>query len=83
MAVLGYDDIVLKNKIAQRIEQLRINTGLSPIQFANQHNIDRQIIHRWESQKNKRGVTIYTVAKFCQMIDISLNEFFNDRIFNE
>lgn len=77
MAELDKDDIVLKNKIAERIQLLRIKTGLSQSEFAQKHDIDRQIINRWESNNNKRGVTIYTIQKFCKMLNISLKDFFD------
>ena len=76
MAELEKEDIILKNKIADRIQSLRIKTGLSQSEFAQKHDIDRQIINRWESN-NKRGITIYTINKFCKMIGISLKEFFD------
>lgn len=76
MAELEKEDIILKNKIADRIQSLRIKTGLSQSEFAQKHDIDRQIINRWESN-NKRGITIYTINKFCKMIGISLKDFFD------
>lgn len=82
MAELTEEDIKLKNKIAERIEFLRIKTGLSQTDFAKKYDIDRQIINRWESVTNKRGVTIYTVQKFCNMLDITLKEFFDSETFN-
>ncbi len=77
MAELDKEDIVLKNKIAERIQLLRIKTGLSQSEFAQKHDIDRQIINRWESNNNKRGVTIYTIKKFCNMLNITLKDFFD------
>tara|TARA_R110001583_G_scaffold192614_1_gene359330 strand:- start:42314 stop:42559 length:246 start_codon:yes stop_codon:yes gene_type:complete len=77
MAGLDKDDIILKNKIAERIKSLRIKTGLSQSDFAKLHDIDRQIINRWESNLNKRGITIYTIKRFCNMLNISLKEFFD------
>lgn len=50
MAELSKEDIILANKIARRIKQLRIqSTGAKQIDFANKYNIDRQIVSRWES----------------------------------
>jgi transcriptional regulator with XRE-family HTH domain len=76
MAELEKEDIILKNKIADRIQSLRIKTGLSQSEFAQKYDIDRQIVNRWESN-NKRGITIYTINKFCNMIGISLKDFFD------
>ncbi len=77
MSKLEKEDIALKNKIADRIKFLRIKTGLSPSDFAKKHDIDRQILSRWENKSNKRGITIYTINKFCKMIGIPLKEFFD------
>lgn len=82
MAELTEEDIKLKNKIAERIAFLRMKTGLSQTDFAKKYDIDRQIINRWESVTNKRGVTIYTVKFFCNMLGITLKEFFDSETFN-
>ena len=81
MAEMTKEDIELKIKIAERIEFLRVKTGLSQTDFAKKYDIDRQIINRWESTKNKRGVTIYTIKKFCNMVDITLKDFFDHENF--
>lgn len=77
MAGLNEEDILLKNKISDRIKFLRVNSGLSQSEFAKKYEIDRQILNRWESKSNKRGVTIYTIAKFCGLLGISLKDFFD------
>ena len=77
MAALNEDDIILKNKIADRIKFLRADTGLSQSEFAKKFEIDRQILNRWESKNNKRGLTIYTISKFCDFVGISLKDFFD------
>ncbi len=76
MGKLEKEDIILKKKIAERIKFLRSKTGLSQSEFAKKYDIDRQILNRWESENNPRGVTIYTIQKFCNMIGITLREFF-------
>jgi transcriptional regulator with XRE-family HTH domain len=81
MAEMTKEDIALKIKIAERIKFLRLKTGLSQTDFAEKYDIDRQIINRWESTKNKRGVTIYTIKKFCNMVDIPLKDFFDTEKF--
>jgi transcriptional regulator with XRE-family HTH domain len=77
MAELTKEDTILQKKISERIEFLRMKTGLSQSDFAKKYDIDRQIINRWESTKNKRGVTIYSIQKFCLMINITLKDFFD------
>ena len=77
MGALDERDILLKNKIADRIKFFRANTGLSQSEFSKKFEIDRQILNRWKSTNNKRGLTIYTIAKFCDLVGISLKDFFD------
>jgi transcriptional regulator with XRE-family HTH domain len=77
MGKLEIEDIILKKKIGERMKFLRLKTGLSQSEFAKKFDIDRQILNRWENEKNSRGVTIYTIHKFCNMIGITLAEFFD------
>src|SRR5690606_16400406 len=92
MASLSKQDIILANKIAARIKNLRIQvTGAKQMDFVTKFNVDKQSISRWESQiridkktseTKRRGVTIYTIKKFCDIIGITLTDFFDDPIFN-
>ncbi|WP_308993902.1 helix-turn-helix transcriptional regulator [Mariniflexile litorale] len=77
MVGLDKEDLILKDKIAERVKFLREQTGLSQTDFAKKYDIDRQIINRWESKTNNRGITIYTIQKFTNMLGISLKEFFD------
>ncbi|WP_240474756.1 helix-turn-helix transcriptional regulator [Flavobacterium sp. KMS] len=83
MAELTKEDIVLQKKIAERIKFLRLKTSPSQTDFAKKHDIDRQTINRWESTNDKRGVTIYSIQKFCKMLDITLKDFFDDERFKD
>lgn len=77
MAELTREDTILQRKIAERIQFLRLKTGLSQTDFAKKHHIDRQVVNRWESTNNKRGVTVYSIQKFCKMLNITLKDFFD------
>jgi len=81
MSSLSKDDIELRNKITQRLIDLRKSTGLNQSDFAKLHDIDRQQVNRWESFESKRGVTIYTINRVCALLKITLQEFFNDPLF--
>lgn len=74
MAALSERDEILKIKISQRIKELRKATGLTQSQFSSKHLIDRQTLYRWE---NGRGVTIYTIQRFSEMLSLTLVDFFN------
>lgn len=81
MSKLNNEDIDLRNQITQRLINLRESTGLSQSDFAKLHDLDRQQVNRWESFESERGVTIYTIKKFCSLLKITLHEFFNDPLF--
>lgn len=81
MSKLTKDDIELRNRITERLIRLRKSTGLSQSEFAKLHEIDRQQVNRWESYESERGVTIYTIQRFCTLIKITLQEFFDDPLF--
>lgn len=80
MPNLGQDDMVFKKRIAERIAELRTKTGLRPSVFAKENQKDRQTQHRIEKG---RGVTIYTIRKFCKSINMPLSEFFNSPLFSD
>lgn len=81
MSKLTKDDIELRNRITERLIYLRKSTGLSQSEFAKLHEIDRQQVNRWESFESERGVTIYTIQRFCTLVKITLQEFFDDPLF--
>lgn len=81
MSKLNNEDIELRNKITQRLINLRESTGLSQSDFAKLHDLDRQQVNRWESFESERGVTIYTIKRFCTLLKITLQDFFNDPLF--
>lgn len=84
MSKLTEEDIKLRNQITQRFINLREATGLNQSNFAKSNEIDRQQVNRWESFNTDRGVSIYTIKKFCSLplVNITLHEFFNDPLFN-
>ena len=91
MSGLSKDDILLANKIADRIKTLRIqHTGERQVDFVEKYNIDKQDISRWENHLKRdektgkikgRGLTIYTLQNFCNLIGITLDYFFDDPSF--
>ncbi|WP_191967941.1 helix-turn-helix domain-containing protein [Rhizosphaericola mali] len=78
MARLDDIDTELKEKIALRIKALRMSTGKIQSAFAIDAEKDRQTINRWEGG---RGISIYSINKFCKDIGIELWEFFRYREF--
>lgn len=83
MAKLKPEDVLLNERISQRIKELRTAQNSNQSEFAQSHCIDRQTLHRWENGGEKRGVSIHTVQKFCGMIGISLKDFFDSPLFKK
>ncbi len=54
---------------------------LLQVHFARDNYIDRQLLNRWENQNDKRGISIHSIRRFCNMINISLKDFFDDERF--
>lgn len=81
MTRLSQEEVIFRDKIKQRITDLLKEKGLSQSKYAILSDDDRQAINRWTNLNNNRGVSIYTIRKFCMFLDISLSEFFNDEIF--
>lgn len=77
MSKLKPEDIALNAKIALRIKELRTKVNPSQSKFAEMHFIDRQLLSRWENINDDRGVSIHTVNRFCNMIGITLDAFFD------
>lgn len=82
MGKLKPKDIALNNKIALRIKELRMKADPNQKRFAEKNDLERQTLNRWESITDKRGVSIHTVKKFCEILGISLKDFFDSDDFN-
>tara|TARA_R110002012_G_scaffold68681_2_gene178321 strand:+ start:16528 stop:16782 length:255 start_codon:yes stop_codon:yes gene_type:complete len=83
MAKLKSEDIALNNLIANRIKELRMKVDTNQKRFAENNDLERQTLNRWESTSDNRGVSIHTVKKFCKILNISLKEFFDSDDFNK
>ena len=83
MGKLKPEDIALNKKIASRIKELRSAKEPNQKKFAENNDVERQTLNRWESINDKRGVSIHTVQKFCKMINIELKDFFDSKKFSD
>ncbi len=81
MAKKTKEVIAFDHKVATRIKELRIDNNKNQKQFAEDNDIERQTLNRWESTADGRGVSIYTVHRFCKMINITLKDFFDSNLF--
>lgn len=75
---LNKEEVKLREQIASRLTEIRESTGKNKNQFALDLGVDRQNISRIESG---RGVTIYTISKYCKQAGMTLSEFFDSPLF--
>ena len=81
MPKLKEEDIILKEKIKERINQLLKEHFESQIAASRNLDVDRQNFNAWINLKSDRGATIYSINKFCKAINITLSDFFDSPIF--
>ena len=82
MAKLKPEDALLNAQMSQRVRELRSALNESQSGFAAEKILDRQTLHRWENPK-QQGPSIHSVRKFCDLIGISLKDFFDSDLFND
>lgn len=70
----------IKQKIGQRIKELREKNNISQKDLAYTADIDRSYIASVES--GKRNISIVNIEKISLAMNISLQEFFNSKLFH-
>lgn len=83
MAKLSELDKKLRTKIILRVKELREEYENNQSKFAGELGVDKQLLNNWESLSNNRGISIYSISKICQGLNISLKDFFDSTIFEE
>ena len=83
MSRLSEKDLQLRDNIKKRMNELLEESKLAQSSFADKANIDRQHINRWVNPHSNRGVSIYNLNKFCNILDITLKDFFDSPLFGE
>lgn len=81
MPKLTEEDNQLKGRIKSRIKNILNEKDLNQADYALESDTDRQSVNRLVNDNNIRGISIYTINRFCKVIKISLDEFFNDPLF--
>jgi len=64
----------MNEKVAQRIKQLRLKTGISQEGLSYLAELDRKYIGIIE--KGNTNISIQVLSQICEALDISLSEFF-------
>lgn len=81
MKRLSEKDLRLRDNIKKRMTELLEDSKLAQSDFADKANIDRQHINRWVNPHSNRGVSIYNLNKFCIILNITLQQFFDSPLF--
>ena len=66
--------LCMNEKVAQRIKQLRLKTGISQEGLSHLAELDRKYIGIIE--KGNTNISIQVLSQICEALDISLLEFF-------
>lgn len=64
----------MNEKVAQRIKELRLKTGVSQEGLSHLAELDRKYIGIIE--KGNTNISIQVLSQICDALDISLSEFF-------
>lgn len=67
---------MIRNKVGQRIKELRIEQGLSQEKLALKSEVDRTYIASVEN--GKRNISILTLEKIVKSLDVSFSKFFEN-----
>ena len=66
----------MNEKVAQRIKELRLKTGLSQEGLSHLAELDRKYIGIIE--KGNTNVSIQVLSQICEALDVSLSQFFEE-----
>ena len=66
---------MIKEKVGQRIKELRTKQGLSQEDFAFKCDLDRTYITSLE--RGKRNISLENLEKIAKAFNMTLSEFFN------
>ena len=66
---------MIKEKVGQRIKELRTKQGLSQEEFAFRCELDRTYITSLE--RGKRNISLTNLEKIAKTFNMTLSEFFN------
>lgn len=70
----------IKEKVGQRIKELRKELGYSQERLANEAEVDRTYVT--DVENGRRNVSIEVLLKLISALEISVKEFFNSKSFN-
>jgi transcriptional regulator with XRE-family HTH domain len=71
----------IKQKVGQRVKELRKELNLSQEALANKAEVDRT--YMTDVENGRRNISVEILEKIIAALDISVTEFFNSKEFNK
>lgn len=70
----------IKDKVGQRIKELRNELGLSQEALANKAGVDRTYVT--DVENGRRNISVELLEKLIKALEVSFQEFFTNNLFN-
>lgn len=74
--------MTVKDAVAARFQQLCNQRGIRPNELANRAGVTPSTVYSM-LDSSRRQISITTIKKLCDGLDITLGDFFSCRIFDE
>lgn len=74
--------MTVKDAVAARFQQLCDQRGIRPNELANRAGVTPSTVYSM-LDSSRRQISIATIKKLCDGLDITLGDFFSCRIFDE
>lgn len=74
--------MTVKDAVAARFQQLCNQRGILPNELANRAGVTPSTVYSM-LDSSRRQISITTIKKLCDGLDITLGDFFSCRIFDE
>ncbi len=74
--------MTVKDAVAARFQQLCDQRGIRPNELANRAGVTPSTVYSM-LDSSRRQISITTIKKLCDGLDITLGDFFSCRIFDE
>lgn len=73
---------MVKQAVAERFKTICAQRGIKPNELATRSGVTPSSVYSM-LDPNRKEITINLIKKLCDGLDITLGEFFGDKIFNE
>ncbi len=71
----------IKNKVGQRIKELRKRIGYSQERLANEAEVDRTYVT--DVENGRRNISVEVLERLIGALEVTISEFFNSKEFKK